>query len=212
MSGADPQQGDRLPLDVFLSNAITFEMQLLDASQAPFRRNGRAWQQGSQFAVGAGFTAWEITNPISIPVPSASGPSVAQNLTVAIIDWFDYGGTSLLDYGVTGTSGFFTQSGAATVVPYVEDRSAQPNALKPNTPLQFQSINNAVSFLANGAYQHIGFAGATVAGVMQRVNLADVALFPGETFTAIQVTTATAGQLTIHGRFWDLGPDPGSFG
>lgn len=174
---------------------------LHDATRAPFRLNGKAWQQGANLAAGAGgnFTTWEVENP----------PFDGKRLFLAVVDWLEYQGASVAAYGIVLGRRFTTTD----TVPALEDNGigVLTSYVRPATVLNFVGVNANVTAFAGFNGQGIGFlpnTGAT--GAAQRTVLGgdgvgDLVLWPNEVLHVQMATAAVAGTLTVHGRLWDFG-------
>lgn len=210
MNGTDPVSLDGARVDFQLGSTVNFETIVGDASQPPFRYNGRSVRfQARQAAPGGGNNLfWEL---------GVRFPSTGAGLFYAalVIDSVKYEGVGDCSYGLTT----FTNPGtaAANFPVSVEEPPSKPGAanFKVATLVTIadlvQSAGNNIPFVDGTDWTVLGFLGGTpAAGPDVQEAIGDIVVWPGTSFIAQMDTSATAGRLLIRARYWNFGSSLGS--
>lgn len=171
-----------------------FEMLVLDASQAPFRTNGRAWTFARNLpAQGAG-----SVNLIEIGNQSKS--------SILMLDQVIFGGASVLELNIYASPNI-----PAVPLIDIESRPASSTTAQKSRPrLPFGGGSAAIP--AVGAIVSVAAAPSTggddtaffPAGGPGPFPIGE-ALWPGEVADFGQVTVNIPLTITIYGRLWDFG-------
>lgn len=207
MNGFDPQIGDpsQIP-DLRLSDSVHYEALVLDASQPPFRNNGKGFQfTASLGAGGAGnFNEWLVQNQ-----PDLSKVGVVG--TAVVIDEIDYKGASDVTYGIcTATDPPLSTFGKAIIVEDPFGRPDKANTLS-GVVARFADVQTESGVFGAAptdgvTWDVIGFIGGTPAAGPSAIERPEpIVLWPRMALLVVQDTANVAGRVLIKGRYFSFG-------
>lgn len=190
----NPEQIKQQLPRLFLHDRVGFEIALLDASQAPFRRNGKGFSLPYANALQAG------TSNVLIVT------NIAQDATLVMLDYLLYNGNSPLrvfSQRLTGQASDYT-------VPAIEVEEPIVGALfstnpGPDRPVvkEIQTKSSTFNGAAPGGTQLASIP--AVAGGPFPLGAGGIPVWPGEYIFLFQSVQAVAIELTLVGRVWRFG-------
>lgn len=201
LSGTDPNAG-KAPVNLTPDDVLLIHMLLLDATQSPFRTNGKQIVQGTNVpATGGNFSR------IGIGVRPPDDPKVGNQYGVLVVDSVDYEGAADNVLGVTSFSNPAGQIRAIDFETPVREFGANDTLPKMTRFDQVAVFGSAIAtvYVDGTDFAQMSELGGTPAAGPSATQLLGCTIWPGSALVIQQKVVNLAFRATFRGHYWDLG-------